>query len=390
MRRTLLLILVTFLAAVSPAAAQSATRVPQGFVGMVAAGPLFYPDVNLAGQMDTMVKDGVETLRVQFNWTAFQPYKSFADVPADQVGRFQDVGGVPTDFTSADQVVALAAARGLSVLPIVQFAPAWAAKHPGELNSAPASPGTFANFLGALARRYGSHGSYWSQNPSIPRVPIRMWQIWNEPESTSAWTSTPWARTYLDMLRAVRTAVKAADPSAKIVLAGLANYSWRFLADIYAVHGARNLFDIVAIHPYTAQPSGVITILKYVRTVMNRAGDKHKPILATEVGWPSSRGKVKIFGFETTESGEAQKVASVLPLMARYRSSLGLMGFYFFEWMGDESPGGWTFDYAGLLRYSNKRVVAKPALAAFRHAALGLERCSLKAPVATRCLRIAR
>jgi arabinogalactan endo-1,4-beta-galactosidase len=390
MHRRLLVLLITFLAALSPAAAQAATRVPQGFVGMMAGGPLFYPNVNLGGQLDTMVADGVETFRVQFNWAGLQPYKSFGDVPAGQAGGFQNVGGVPTDVSETDKIVTLAAERGLTVLPVVQFAPSWAALHPGELNSAPASTSTYASFVGALAQRYGSRGSFWTANPSVPRVPIRMWQIWNEPESTSAWTSAPWARTYLDLLRASRTAIKAADPSAKIVLAGLANFSWRYLADIYAVHGARNLFDIVGVHPYTAQASGVIEILKNVRNVMNRSGDRHKPILATEVGWPSSRGKVKIYGFETTESGEAKQVASVLPLLARYRQSLGLMGFYYYEWIGDEDPGAWTFDYAGLERYRNQRITAKPALAAFRHGALGLERCSQKARVATRCVRAAR
>jgi hypothetical protein len=80
----------------------------------------------------------------------------------------------------------------------------------------------------------------------------------------------------------------------------------------------------------------------------------------------------------------------VLPLLARYRRSLGLMGFYYYEWIGDEDPGGWTFDYAGLERYQNQRITAKPALATFRHGALGLERCSQKARVATRCVRAAR
>jgi hypothetical protein len=390
MRRRLLLCVVVFAAGVSPASALAAARVPQGFAGMVIDGPLFYLGINLGGELDKMVGSGVETLRVQFNWASQQPYGSFSDVPAAQLGQFQNVGGVPTNFTDTDRIVALAAARGLTVLPVVQVAPNWAAQHPGELNSAPASPTTYANFLGALVRRYGPRGAFWTENPRVPRVPIRMWQLWNEPESSFAWTASPWAQTYVALLRATRAAVKAADPSAKIVLAGLANFSWRYLANIYAVRGARDLFDIVAIHAYTSQASGVIEILKNVRNVMNQAGDRHKPMLATELGWPSSKGKVRIYGFETTESGQAQRLASLLPLLARNRRSLGLMGFYYYDWMGNEGPGGWTFDYAGLERYRNNRIVAKPALAVFRRGVLALEGCAQKARVATRCVRPAR
>lgn len=357
---------------------------------MWASGPLYYPGVNLGGELDRMVASGVETLRVPLSWADEQPYRSFSDVPPDQLGEFRNVGGVPTNFTETDRIVALAAARGLTVLPVVQFAPAWAAEHPGALESAPTSPTTYANFLGALVHRYGLRGAFWTENPRVTRVPIRMWQVWNEPESPLAWTGHPWAHSYVAMLHAAHDAVKAADPSAKIVLAGLPNFSWQYLASIYAIRGARTLFDIVAIHPYTGQASGVIVILRNVRNVMNRAGDSHKPMLATELGWPSSKGKVRIFGFETTESGQATRIARLLPLLARNRSSLGLMGFYYFDWVGNEGPGAQTFDYAGLERYQNGRIVAKPALAAFRRGVLALEGCAQKARVATRCLRSAR
>ena len=45
------------------------------------------------------------------------------------------------------------------------------------------------------------------------------------------------------------------------MLAGLPNYSWLELGRIYRVPGARNLFDVVAVHPYTKTPQGVLTIL---------------------------------------------------------------------------------------------------------------------------------
>lgn len=361
-------------------------RVPRGFVGMTVDGPAIGSHVNLAHELDLMVASGVESIRVPFNWYAQQPYRSFSQVPPSQRSEFQDVNGVPTLFQDTDRIVTLTAERGLSVLPVVQYTPGWAALHPGSLTSPPASPATYANFVGGLVRRYGSRGAFWTQNPQIPRVPIRMWQIWNEPESPLAWSEQPsWAPSYVKMLRAARVAVKAADPSAKVVLGGLTNFSWDYLAQIYKVPGARGAFDVVAVHPYTKYPSGVVVIIERNRNVMNRAGDGRKPILATELGWPSSRGHTPQYGFETTEAGQAQRLTAVLPLLARRRRGLRLIGFYYYTWMGTE-PSTQSFDYAGLLRFDRGQISFKPVYSAFRRGALAIEHCRRKANVATRCL----
>ena len=237
--------------------------------------------------------------------------------------------------------------------------------------------------------RYGPRGSFWSSHPDVPKIPIRRWQIWNEPDIHSYWSVSPsWAPSYVRLLRSAHAAIKRADPGAKVVLAGLPNYVWTDLAKVYAA-GGRNLFDVVAVHPYTKVPSGVITILRLVRNVMNRAGDGSKPMILTELGWPSALGKVSIRAdFETTEVGQARKLAEVLPLLARVRRQLGLTGFYYYTWITHEvEHGSDAFAFAGLLRFDNGRVTAKPAYWAFRRGALKLEACRKKAAVATRCAR---
>ncbi len=102
------------------------TPVPAGFVGVNAGGPLFgTAGIDPAAQFDTMVASGVQSIRVVFDWSAAQPYKSWSDVPAAQRPNFVDAAGVPTDFRSTDQVVALASQRGLRLLPTVLLAPSW-------------------------------------------------------------------------------------------------------------------------------------------------------------------------------------------------------------------------------------------------------------------------
>ncbi len=384
---------VALLATFALAQTSASARVPAKFVGVNIGGPLFYPDMDLNGQMNLMVSSGVESMRMLFVWAGMQPYKSFAAVPPSLRGVYQNAGGVPTNFTATDAVVRLAAIHRLTLLAQVEYAPAWDALHPGSKASPPRTPGPYAQFLRALVNRYGPRGSFWAANPGIPRVPIRMWQIWNEPNFKVYWSQQPWQRTYLKLIRAAHNAVKAADPGAKIVLAGLANYSWQYLTRIYKAFGReRRLFDIVAIHPFTHNPKGIITILRNVRRVMNRAGDRNKPIVADEFSWPSAKGQATTtFETATTEAGQAQNVGQAVNLLSRYRRRLKLVGFYYYTWMGNETPPAARddqFNYAGLLRFlDGKGIFAKPALAAFSRAALAIEGCARKTGVATNCIR---
>jgi hypothetical protein len=372
-------------------AAVSAAAVPQGFVGMMIDGPLYpatNPDVDLAGQLDSMVASGVQSLRLTFDWAYAQPYAGWSKVPAADRSEFVDVGGVPTRFDLTDQIVGLAAQRGLTLLPVILNAPKWdGVRYRVSIVDIPRKNAPYARFAAALVRRYGPHGSFWQDHS--PAVPIRMWQIWNEPNIIGFWPPQPFEPRYIGLLRVTRAAIKQADPGAKIVLAGLPNYSWNHLALLYKL-GARKLFDVVAIHPYTRDPSGVITILRKDRQVMSAAGDRNKPIVADEVSWPSSLGKTDHnvgLDFATTEAGQARKLGRLLPLLAAARKSLRLLGFYYYTWAGAEVHNGLAFDFAGLLRFKHSMFVAKPAFYVFRHDALALERCRQKGPIATSCVK---
>jgi hypothetical protein len=384
--------LACVLALCAAGASPAAGPVPQGFVGTVIDGPLF-PGVasstELGDQMDAMVSDGVQNVRVAFDWSYAQPYRNFRQLPPELAAEFVDVGGIPTRFSQMDEIVGPAARRGLTVLPTVIFTPGWdAAPHPSNAFATPAKPAPYANFLSALVHRYGPDGSFWAGNPRA--VPVRTWQIWNEPNITTFWPRQPFQPAYVALLRASHDAIKRADPGAKVVLAGMPNYSWQQLGKIYAIRGARRLFDVVAAHPYTKDPQGVITILEKLRAVMDKAGDRTKPIVADEVGWPSSHGRTSQNGgldFVTTEAGQASRIAQLLPLLGRNRVRLRLMGFDYYTWAGIEGRNARALDFAGLERFRAGEFVGKPALGAFRAAALGLEGCRQKGDAATICLR---
>jgi hypothetical protein len=391
-------VIVTVVATQAGAATKSRTSkpktaapaaVPQGFVGVDVDGPMFGPDttINFGNQLKTMVTNGVQSIRVAFSWAAAQPYKTDANVPADQASEFTDVGGVPTSFQVTDMIVGDAAREHLTVLPTVLYTPQWdAIDNPSGVDT-PKHYGPYAAYLTALIGRYGPRGSFWRANPRLPKIPIRSWQIWNEPNLSYYWKQ-PFAASYVSFLRTARAAIKKADPGAQVVLGALTNTAWKSLGQIYRIKGARSQFDVVSVNGFTKIPANVMLFMLFVRHAMSRFGDGAKPLLATEISWPSAKGHTRdSYDFITTQAGQARNIAKLLPLIGQARLALHLIGFYWYTWMGDEKANTSAFNFSGLEGFHDGKVTTKPALAAFKTAALALEGCKRKGLLATSCIR---
>ncbi len=250
----------------------------------------------------------------------------------------------------------------------------------------PKRAGPYAAYITALIKRYGPHGSFWAGKSH--RLPIRAWQIWNEANLTYYWPQ-PFAKGYVSLLHAAHKAIKHADPKAKVVLGALTNTAWDALGQINHIRGARRLYDVISVNGFTSTPSRVITYLQLVRRAANAQGEKKTPLLATELSWPSAKGKSpQHFDWNTTEKGQAKKIAALLPMLAQHRKALNLAGFDYYTWMGAEYPHAPAFNFAGLLRYDKHgKVQTKPALSAYTRGVLALEGCRKKGSVATRCIR---
>jgi len=384
MRGPLLLAVLLLLAASAPAAG-APREVPPGWLGTVVDGPLTGPSAgSFAGEWDLMAARGVESVRVAVFWDEAQPLARIEDVPSEAAGRFRDENGVPTDFSRTDAVVAAAAARGMSVLPVVQRTPAWAARRPGDPASPPADPATFAAFAGALVRRYGPGGSFWSERPELPQIPVRDWQVWNEPNLPGFWSAQPFARSYVRLLRSARAAIRATDPGARVILAGLPNYSWRALRAIYRA-GGRGAFDAVALHPFTGPPRFVMKLIRLARAEMRRNGDARLPVWVTELSWPASAGqRPRPGGFEVTDAGQAQRLGEALRRLRDARVRLRIERVYWYTWLSTERGPG-AFDWAGLRRVRGGRAATTPALRVFARWARRLQGCAKAPGDARRC-----
>jgi hypothetical protein len=350
------IVVLAALAALLVAAPASARSVPRGWLGAQADGPLTDLGNPFGSEFDLMRSSGVEAVRTAFDWRATQP---------DENG--------PIDFAPMDAVVAAAAMRGLPVLPVVHRTPSWAAAHPRKgAASTPRGTAAYTQFLTALVGRYGPSGSLWTEQPALPRTPIRDWQIWNEPNLTRYWSTQPFARGYVKLLRASRRALRAADPGSRTVLAGLPNESWIALRKIYKA-GGHGAFDVVALHPYTGKPKNVIKLIELARKEMRKHGDRRKQVWLTELSWPASKGKTGgPKGFVTSEKGQASRLKLALKLLAKARKRLKIGHVYWYTWLSREGSVS-AFNWSGLRRLRGDRVVSARSLAVYRTAARKLE-----------------
>ncbi len=282
------------------------------------------------------------------------------------------------DWSGHDRAVASAAQRGLTILPFLIDAPAWAVDQPaGETGMRPPRDNRdLADFAVAAVRRYGPAGTFWRTHPSVPERPIRAWQVWNEPNLPVFWRPMPSARAYVALLRTVRDAIHTADPGATVLSAGLPDSNGgvdqlTYLRNLYrgGLHGAA---DAVAVHAYAPDIAGVVALVSRARAVMRRNGDGLTPLWVTEFGYATG-GESSLF--TVTEADQAGLLAGAAGVLRGLAAPLGLGGLFVFSW---RDPGErflnldiWPY-HAGLLRVDG---TPKPALA--RVAA------ALKAPVDT-------
>jgi len=225
-------------------------------------------------------------------------------------------------------------------------------------------------FAAALARRYGPDGSFWSSRPHLPRVPIRAWQPWNEPNLPVYWPPEPNARGYVRLLRETATAIKEVDPHSEIVSAGLANSRLGVPVDQYTREmfdaGAAAAVDTFAVHPYARDVPEAIASVDRARALLHGLGHD-RPIWVTEIGW-ASRGPSS--PFTVGEDEQARLVRDALLQLANRRKELQLRGVVYYNWRDAIASFPNVHDFfglhTGLLRPDES---PKPALGAFSSAA---------------------
>jgi Beta-galactosidase len=397
-RLTLLLALAALPAAALATPAEAAKRkVPFGFFGTVLPADMSFPrlvsDAALDQQMALMARSGVESVRANFPWASVER----------QPGVY--------DWALTDRLAGTAARHGLELLATVLITPDWAEgrsrpRYPS--GTPPRNPGLYAGFVGQLVSRYGPQGSFWAENPSLPRVPIRHWQIWNEQMAPWFWSSQPWQASYTRLLKAAYRVIHRADPGATVVAGSLVaiggslikarGYTqWDGIRDLYRA-GAKGHFDVIAVHPFTNNPSSVrltidqmLEIIRRVRSPMRRNGDSRKPIIVTELTWPAAVGRVprqRLLGLETTSRGQVLRLKAAYRRLAGVRRRMRITQAYWYSWATEYDTKSQLSDvsyrFAGLNRVRRGMFSRMPILTAYTSLAARYQGCR-KSSDARRC-----
>jgi hypothetical protein len=259
----------------------------------------------------------------------------------------------------------------------------------------------YAGFIRQLVMRYGPRGTFWAQNPSVPKVPIRQWQIWNEQMAPWFWSTRPWGKSYTNVLKAAYKVIHKADHGATVVagsFVAVAGYTqWRGVSDLYRA-GAKRYFDEIAVHPFTNVPNSVkysidqmIEIVRRVRVQMRKHGDGRKPIILTELTWPAAVGKVpksRLLGLETTPRGQIARLKAAYRKLAVVRRQLRITQAYWFSWAtqydAKSNLSDVSYRFAGLTRRRGNVFSPMPILRTYTSLAGKYEGCR-KSANARRC-----
>jgi len=341
------LALVAVFAVFSPAA----QALPAGFWGVV-------PQSHLSGeQFQRLGNGGVESIRIPIGWGSVQPVKN---------GQF--------DWSGFDSQVEEAAKAGIKVLPFLSGAPKWAVpekavpgagglKAPAHLPVSGAGRTGWSSFLTAAVARYGPTGSFWSEHPGVPVRPIRVWQIWNEP-NFKYFIAKPNPAEYGKLVKISYTALRAADPGAQVVLAGLFArpkgartakgkhkslnwYASDFVDQMYKrTPGIKTRFNGVALHPYTIRASELPGVTEEFRKVLTANKDGGKGLWMTELGWSSGKANGGNL-FAKGPAGQARELRTSFTTLRNKQAKWRLKGVFWFS--VDDAPGACNFcDGSGL------------------------------------------
>lgn len=178
--------------------------------------------------LDRTVEAGAQRVSVTAEWRSIAPEAPANPTdPADPTYRFSVI----------DDAVRDAAARGIEVFLTVTRAPDWAEgpdRDPGAEHGAwRPQPGLLAKFATALATRYS--GTYPDPaNPGAPLPRVADWGIWAEPNlgtnlypqavSGNGGVRAVGAEHFRAMVNAASRAIKAVDPSNKVIANGTAPF----------------------------------------------------------------------------------------------------------------------------------------------------------------------
>jgi hypothetical protein len=348
-----------------------------------AAPPEFYGVVTQAGLADDdfarMSDNGVGVMRVQLSWKKVQPAEGACDPGLPLPGEVPVPG--TCDWSHYDRVIGGAAAAGVEVMPYLLNVPPWISEHE---NAPPtrteADRAAWTEWLGTVVGRYGPNGTFWSeeyaaQHPGAAPLPVRRWQVWNEPSDGTFWHPRPDPAEYGDLVELTGGAIHAADPGAEVILAGVFGTpneehggidAKPYLRELFRSRDLSGSFDSLGLHPYGPSLARSLGQVRRARRVFKRAGFADRPLWITELGWASGGSHPQL---SKTPRKQASLLRKAYRTYAKRRRAWNIAGVTWFAWQDTDDRNACAFCAdVGLVSVDRR---PKPALDAYRAVATG-------------------
>jgi hypothetical protein len=261
------------------------------------------------------IRELTDIQELDFGWVKQSfPWR---DIEAIEKGHY--------DWYRPDRIVKKVEDSGLKLLVRIDRQPFWSQENdwPPLENAPPADLQDFADFCGDLAKRYKGR--------------IDAYQIWNEPNLSREWgEEPPDPAEYTELLKVCYQEIKAADPEAIVISAGLAPTGTGlplaipdddFLQSMYDA-GAGDYFDVLGLNApgYKAPPEAspeegennpdygggrwfVFRHVEDMRAIMEANGDADKQVAVLELGWTTDTQNPEYSWHAVTEEEQADYLA---------------------------------------------------------------------------------
>ncbi len=300
---------------------------------------------------DTALRDLGLVQDMGFNWVK-QKF-AWREIEGIEKGQF--------DWYRTDYIVDYVEQAGLNLLVRLDRQPFWSepADNLYQDNQPPGDYQDFADYCSAVATRY--------------RGRIQAYQVWNEPNLSREWGSLPPdPAAYTELLRVCHQAIKAADPNAIVISAGLAPTGTSspdampdadFLRGMYAA-GAADYFDVLGLNapgfkaPPELDPAEAESNLDYgggrwfafrhvedMRAIMVDEGDAAKQVAILEMGWTLDTVNPEYAWFAVDEATQAEYLVGAYEYAAaNWQPWIGLMTTIYiadWEWQADTHEQWW-------------------------------------------------
>lgn len=257
------------------------------------------------------------------------------------------------DWSSYDLLMEQLATNGMEPLPYVFGTPRF---HGEEVTEGPASTDqlrAWSKFVRAAAVRYGPDGAFWRQlaasKPDIEPQPFRIWEIWNEPNSSLFWTPKPDPDDYARLLTRSADVIGGVDPEAEIMVGGMfatpnspdAIESPEFIERLFDIDGVDRAADLVGVHPYGPNVSTVVDQMDLTVDAID-AGGGEAGTWITELGWGSDPGPKS--QLSKTPEQQATLLTRSFEKLSSRADQWDLHGVIWFTWADNPASGaacGW-------------------------------------------------